>query len=655
MKDVRRRSVLTLLALSIMLSWLFYLGSSTENIFKSTSAQTTQSTHLFDFISTRQLRSSMSSAGVAEQEIAIHFSHLDFERAQKLTFPLFDGLSHEATRRPSEGFMRFGADGFGWRGKITDVNGWSGDVILTVKGKALSGLIYAPAAVYEIVPQKDFKHLLIQVDQSRFPPCGTENEHEIKSATGQEKATAGELASDDGTLIDVLVVYTTPVRNVLGGTTQAEAFAQQAVNAANTAYLNSEITPRLRLVGTMEAVNYTENGLSSALSWVRSDSDVAAARNAANADLVAILVENDPANCGVGLLMRTVRPSFAGAAFSATRRSCAVGNLTFAHELGHNQGCEHNPENGGSPALASYPFAFGHYVNNVFRTVMSYSNPCFAGNCPRVAHFSNPAVMVSGFPTGVLNERDNHQVINNTALTVSQFRNSAGCAAPGAFAQVSPGDGQSVSSPTTTVTLSWSPSANATAYEVYFGPNFSVLPLVGSQAATSRNVTVSAGQTYYWKVVGYSCNGLGVDTPIRSFSVSSVGTSQPFQILLEQFGAVPDLASAVDSILLLRDPFRVLNVSNLLNPTNDKNTRLLIFLSNFQLEPGETASSVVVNLVGSDNQSFDVAAEDVRSVPNSSFTQVVFRLPSGLAVGNCSLTVRARNQISNPAIIRIRN
>ncbi|HKP35463.1 MAG TPA: zinc-dependent metalloprotease family protein [Pyrinomonadaceae bacterium] len=652
-----RRALLIVIALGVLLLALFSLSSSTaENLLRTGSAEsnTAQSEQLFDFVSVKKLRSSISSAGVAEQEITINLDQVDFEWAQTLTFPLFDGQRHEAIQRSSEGFIRFGPGEFGWRGKISGAVTAGGDVVLTVKDRAVSGLIYAPDAVYEIVPQKDFKHLLVQVDQSRFPPCGTGNEDVIKSAKNQEEPIFDTVASDDGTQIDVLVVYTTPVRNALGGTTQTEVFAQQAVNAANTAYQNSDITPRLRLAGTMEAANYTENGLNDALNWARTDANVAAMRNTTNADLVAILVESDPANCGVGALMRTVRPSFAFSAFSATRRSCAVGNLTFAHELGHNQGCEHNPENGGSPSTASYPFAFGHYVDGAFRTVMSYTDPCPTG-CPRVAHFSNPNVFYGGVPTGVLDQRDNHQVINNTALIVSQFRSSTGCAAPGAFAQSSPGDGESVSSPTTSVALSWSSSANATAYEVFFGPNPNVLPLVGSQAATSRNVTVSAGQAYYWRVLAYGCNGLSASTPTRSFSVSSVGTSAPFQILLEQFAPVPNLVSAVDSILLLRDPFPVVNGSNLLNSSSDKNTRVLIFLSNFQLQSGETSASVVINLVGSNNQSYDVAAEDVRALPNSTFTQVVFRLPNSLAVGNSTVTVKARGQLSNSGIIRIRS
>ena len=40
-------------------------------------------------------------------------------------------------------------------------------------------------------------------------------------------------------------------------------------------------------------------------------------------------------------------------------------------------------------------------------------------------------------------------------------------------------------------------------------------------------------------------------------------------------------------------------------------------VANLQLAPGEQSSSVVVNLVDSFGQNFDVAAADVRSLPNT--------------------------------------
>ena len=75
---------------------------------------------------------------------------------------------------------------------------------------------------------------------------------------------------------------------------------------------------------------------------------------------------------------------------------------------------------------------------------------------------------------------------------------------------------------------------------------------------------------------------------------------------------------------------------------------------NLQLLPGENSSAVKVSLVDSNNQSYDIAAEDVRPVPNSPFTQVVFRLPDNISVGTCIITLKAHGETSNSGSIRIR-
>jgi hypothetical protein len=73
------------------------------------------------------------------------------------------------------------------------------------------------------------------------------------------------------------------------------------------------------------------------------------------------------------------------------------------------------------------------------------------------------------------------------------------------------------------------------------------------------------------------------------------------------------------------------------------------------LAQGETASSIVVNLVDANNQNFDVAAEVVRSVPNADFVQVIFRVPTSIAAGRCAVTIKAHSQTSNTGSIRIRS
>jgi Concanavalin A-like lectin/glucanases superfamily/Putative binding domain, N-terminal len=127
------------------------------------------------------------------------------------------------------------------------------------------------------------------------------------------------------------------------------------------------------------------------------------------------------------------------------------------------------------------------------------------------------------------------------------------------------------------------------------------------------------------------------------------------KLMLEQAGPTTNQVVALDSVLFLRDPFPVVNPGNLLNLVNDRNTRVLIFVGNLQLAPGETASSVVVNLVDSNNVSHDVAAENVWSGANADFSQISFRLPDGLPPGSCTVTVKLHGQVSNVGTIRIKN
>jgi hypothetical protein len=112
--------------------------------------------------------------------------------------------------------------------------------------------------------------------------------------------------------------------------------------------------------------------------------------------------------------------------------------------------------------------------------------------------------------------------------------------------------------------------------------------------------------------------------------------------------------AALESVLFLRDPFPVPSVAKLFGFGFDQNTRLIIFVANLQLAQGETSSSVLVNLVDSNNQSYDIPAEDVRATPNFNFTQVIFRLPDSLSLGTCTISVKAHGQVSNSGTVQIR-
>jgi hypothetical protein len=129
---------------------------------------------------------------------------------------------------------------------------------------------------------------------------------------------------------------------------------------------------------------------------------------------------------------------------------------------------------------------------------------------------------------------------------------------------------------------------------------------------------------------------------------------EPLQLLLDESGPVLDQIAALDSLSFLRDPFPVVNLADLLNLGSDHNTRVLVFARNLQLSQGETAASVIVNLVDSNSQSFDVFAEQVSSLPNTDLVQVTFRLPNNLAAGTCTIRLKHQLRTSNAGTIRIK-
>jgi Calx-beta domain len=124
-------------------------------------------------------------------------------------------------------------------------------------------------------------------------------------------------------------------------------------------------------------------------------------------------------------------------------------------------------------------------------------------------------------------------------------------------------------------------------------------------------------------------------------------------LVLEESGPAAQQAAAFDSLLLIRDPFRVQSVANWPTLQPGQRTRVMIFAQNLRLNQGETASDVIVNLVDASSQSFDVPAADVRAMPNTDLSQVVFTLPEALAPGTCNVKIKLHGQSSNMGTIRI--
>jgi hypothetical protein len=138
-----------------------------------------------------------------------------------------------------------------------------------------------------------------------------------------------------------------------------------------------------------------------------------------------------------------------------------------------------------------------------------------------------------------------------------------------------------------------------------------------------------------------------------SASVQLIVETPTLQLILDE--TEPNQAVALEATLFLRDPFPVINTGNLPNQGADKNTRVIIFVSNLQLAQDELPSAVIVHLTDAHGINYEAEAEDVQLVPLFDFTQVRFRLPDNLSPGTCTIKVRAHGQESNSGTIRIRS
>jgi peptidyl-Asp metalloendopeptidase len=334
-----------------------------------------------------------------------------------------------------QGHERRGARSSVWRGRGRQDR--SARMTLTQHDGLLFGRIESGNEVFTIRPGRNGRTIVEKLDPDSFAPewghettsFGRDKVPPVKGDSLQQGSFAPPVTtSPDGTIrIDLMSVYTPQARNAGGGTAQIQGLIQAAVDQANTAFINSNMTARFFLAHTAE-VSYNDSGnIENDLDWVTSNSTVASWRTTYGADLVSLVTSNGAGYCGIGWVQRNPGASFANYAFQVSALGC-LSNQTLTHEHGHNMGMEHDPASAGvSPSGASYPWSFGHNVNGVFRTIMSY-NVCSV-SCPRVLHFSNPDVSYAGYPTGVAHQRDNANTGNLTAAIVAAFR-SSGSGAP---------------------------------------------------------------------------------------------------------------------------------------------------------------------------------------------------------------------------------
>jgi hypothetical protein len=314
-----------------------------------------------------------------------------------------------------------------WLGTLEGVQ--HGTVTLSLGDGIMVGSVNAPGiGFYRIVFLGDGVHAVREIDPERSAPCKggvlPPDQSQLQVPRGWPEAPM-----DDGSVQDVLVVYTQDARAAVGGTAAMHIMIDQAVIETNQGYNNSLVVPDMRLVGVAE-VSLVESGDTNIdLARLRNPSDgfideVHEIRDAVCADLVCLIVDTGEI-CGRAYIMTSLSPTWEAWAFSVVRDDCATSpDYIFGHEIGHNQGCDH--DRGAPSGGRLYTYSWGHkWIGDSmtqWRSVMAYPPGT------RVNHYSNPDVMHDGSQTGVPighpNEAHNVATINNSSLTVSNFRES---------------------------------------------------------------------------------------------------------------------------------------------------------------------------------------------------------------------------------------
>ena len=377
-------------------------------------------------------------------------------------------------------------------------------VTLVVNDGIMVGTVASTQGLFKISYTGDGVHAVEEVDPSAFPPEAGPIPVEILE--DEVADTVPTAVNDDGSVIDVMVVYTPSARWAAGGTTAMANLINLAVTETNQSYGNSAISQQLNLVHAAE-VSYTETNFSAALYDLTDPSDgkmdnVHTLRNTYYADEVVLII-NDPQYCGLAWLMQNVSTSFEDHAFAVVHWECATGYYSFGHELGHNMGAQHDwyAVQKYNQASGAYSYSYG-YVNTSrrWRTVMAYNDACadLGFNCIRIPYWSNPSETYGGYPTGTASA-DNHRTLNNTALTVANFRV---CSEPDP-----PSSLTATAVPLWRINLSWNDnSSNESGFRIErsSGGGWSTLATVGANTTSYADTTATPGTVYTYRVIAYS-------------------------------------------------------------------------------------------------------------------------------------------------------
>ncbi|MEM9596444.1 MAG: zinc-dependent metalloprotease family protein [Acidobacteriota bacterium] len=365
-------------------------------------------------------------------------------RARSVHLPLFDGRGLDVD---FESVAENRSGSRSWVGRIRGDD--HGLVVLVTRGDVAVASVRTGGDLFMLYPagrgeNGRTRHGLYEIDEAspRFheaPPTPIHT-HDLaplsprRTATPRAGKANGDTNRDDGSVHDLMVVYTQHAIDEVGGLVPLETLIDLGVTETNLSYEASGVDHRVALVHTsfIEYDEFKPTGIDARDHLQDPDDgvmdEVHPLRDRYGADLVMLLLGRS--GCGRAFIMAEVDPAFEAFAFCRVSQICVSPGYTFQHELGHLAGGRHQWN--GDPANNA-PFTFNHgYLDavNEFRTIMAGNDILNCPDCTRRLRWSNPDIAdpVTGAPMGIPEGEpmacDNRKTLNATALTIANFRQS---------------------------------------------------------------------------------------------------------------------------------------------------------------------------------------------------------------------------------------
>lgn len=413
-------------------------------------------------------------------------------------------------------------------------------IVLTLQDGQLLGRLGLPeGGAYWLRPGSGGNGLLTEGRETSARACGggvvPEIDPVVPAVAAQRSDPPESVASaSNHDRLDILMLYTPDAATRLGqaGWGEPGAAMQLAMDYLNMVFRNNQIQVTAHMAHHQEAPTALHQ-LVHPLSPLSGSQEVLDLRSEHEADLVHLFFAETPSYCGLAWLMvngHTPQNFWSrGYAVTTVGGGCidienqvrdgeyASQFETFAHEIGHNLGANHDPDNTDlDPADAVYPYAFGHHnfeLQPNVKSVMSYNEG------RQEPYFSNVRVRARGVPIGVADQRENERALQQTihlAVQLSDHVPDPGeppppPPPPPPAGPTAPTDLKVIATGSTSVKVTWTDrSDNESGFQVHARLRGSGWTTVANVSANTESADIDglqSGGRYDFRVRAYNRDG----------------------------------------------------------------------------------------------------------------------------------------------------